>query len=220
LFGLVQLISNDDTRPESALSYEAGQRVQVSRAISLDLSGFYTIYQHLMGQQSLPAYFVPPSGVDLAHMVFPLLQTNVRQGASEGYEMSATWSVNSRWRLTAGSDWLRVHTRAYPGVDATDTVTDGGTSPHDQYLMRSSLDLTRKLEFDTSFFYTAALPEVSVPAHFRLDARLGLRLSERLDLSIGVQDALNPHAPELNSQRLTGLESIQRNFYGKATWRF
>jgi len=220
LFGLVQLVSDDDMRPESALSYEAGQRIQVSRAISLDLSGFYTVYQKLIGQENPPAYFVPPSGVDLAHVVIPLLQTNIRYGASEGYELSATWSVNSRWRLTGGSDWLRIHTHAYPGVVTSDTVTDGGTSPHTQYVVRSSLDLTKRLEFDSSFFYTAALPEINVQSHYRLDARLGWRISDRLALSIGVQDALNPHDAELSSQRLTGLESVQRNFYGKATWRF
>jgi iron complex outermembrane receptor protein len=163
---------------------------------------------------------MPPSGVDLAHLVIPLLQANIRYGASEGYELSSTWSVNSRWRLTGGSDWLRIHTHDYPGVAASDTVTDGGTSPHTQYVVRSSLDLTKRLEFDTMFFYTAALPEINVLSHYRLDARLGWRYSDRLMLSFGVQDALNPHDPELNSERLTGLESIQRNFYGKATWRF
>jgi outer membrane receptor protein involved in Fe transport len=64
------------------------------------------------------------------------------------------------------------------------------------------------------------MPEVSVPSHFRLDARLGWRPTDRLELSLGVQDALNPHAPELFSARLGGLEAIQRNIYGKATWRF
>jgi iron complex outermembrane receptor protein len=173
-----------------------------------------------LGQETLPPYFVPPAGADLAHMVFPILQTNVRSGASQGYELSATWKVVSRWRLIAGSDWLRVHTRAYPGIDATDTVTDGGTSPHYQYELRSNIDLTRKLEFDTSIFFVAALPEESIPSHFRLDARLGWRPTERWELSAGVQDALDPQHPEMNSIRLGGVEAIQRNVYGKVTWRF
>jgi iron complex outermembrane receptor protein len=220
LFGLLQIVNDSDLRPESALSYEAGQRIQASRTLSFDASAFYTVYQHLMGQESLAPYFVPPSGADLAHLVFPILQTNVRYGASEGYELSATWSVNTRWRLTAGSDWLSIHTHAYPGVNATDTVTDGGTSPRYQYELRSSMDLTRKVQLDTSVFYVSALPEVNVPSHFRLDARLGWRPVEHLDLSIGVKDALDPEHPEGYSQRLTGLEAVPRNVYGKATWRF
>jgi iron complex outermembrane recepter protein len=220
LFGLVQLVNDSDARPESALSYEAGQRVQVSRTLSFDASAFYTVYQHLMGQESLAPYFVPPSGADMAHLVFPILQTNVRYGASEGYELSVMWSVNPRWRLTAGSDWLRIHTHAYPGVDATDTVTDGGTSPREQYQLRSSLDLTKKVQFDASIYYVSALPEANVPSHFRLDARIGWRPVERLELSIGVKDALYPEHPEGYSQRLTGLEAVPRNVYGKATWRF
>jgi iron complex outermembrane receptor protein len=216
----VPLVSDPDTRPESALSYEAGQRVQVSPTISFDASAFYTVHQQLLGAETLAPYFVPASGLQMAHLVFPELDTNVQYGASEGYELSATWSVNPRWRLTGGSDWLRIHTHAYPGVNATDTVTDGGTSPHEQYQVRSNIDLTRKWQLDTFFFYTSALPEVNVPSHYRVDVRLGWRATDRLDLSLGVQDALNPHAPELDSQRLAGLEATQRNIYGKLTWRF
>jgi len=220
LFGLVQMVSNPDARPETALSYEAGQRVQVSRTVSFDLSTFYTIHQHLEGDASFAPYFVPAAGTDLAHLVIPLEQTNVRYGASEGYELSATWTVIPRWRLTAGSDWLRIHTHAYPGVDATDTVTDGGTSPHYQYEFRSMLDLTKKLQFDTAAYFVSALPEENVPSHFRLDARLAWRLTERIELATGVNDALDPQHPEMYSQRLTGLEAVQRNIYGKMTWRF
>jgi outer membrane receptor protein involved in Fe transport len=220
LFALVQMVSNPDTRPESALSYEAGQRVELSRTISFDASAFYTVYQHLIGTETLSPYFVSASGVQLAHMVFPELDTNVRYGASEGYELSATWSVMQRWRLTAGSDWLRIHTHAYPGVNATDTVTDGETSPHYQYMVRSNMDLTKKLQFDTSVYFVSALPEENVPQHFRLDVRLGWRLTDRVELSAGAQDALDPQHAEMYSQRLAGLEEIQRNVYGKLTWRF
>jgi iron complex outermembrane receptor protein len=219
-FALLTLASNPDSRPESALSYEAGQRIQVSPALSFDLSAFYTIHQHLLGQESLAPYFVPASGIDLAHLVLPEIQTNVRYGASEGYELSATWSVAPRWKLAAGSDWLRIHTHDYPGMIATDTVTDGGTSPHIQYELRSNLDLTRKLEFDTAVYYVSALPEEKVPSHFRLDVRLGWRMTQQIELSAGVKDALDPQHPEMYSQRLSGLEGIQRNCYGKLTWRF
>jgi len=195
MFALVQVASNPNSVPESALSYEAGERVEVSHSLSFDVSAFYTIHKHMLGSETLAPYFVPASGADLAHLVFAQYDTNVRYGASEGYELSATWSVNSRWRLTGGSDWLRIHTHAYPGVDASDTVTDGGTSPHYQYLARSSVDLAEKWEFDTAAYFTAALPEVNVPSHFRLDARLGWRPAEWLELSAGVQDALDPQHP-------------------------
>jgi iron complex outermembrane receptor protein len=220
LFGLVQMVSNPNTRPESALSYEAGQRVQVSHSLSFDLSAFYTIHQHLLGDENLTPYFVPASGMNLAHLVLPEEQTNVRYGASEGSELSATWTVIPRWRLTAGGDWLRIHTHAYAGIDAADTVTDGGTSPHYQYELRSNLDLTKKLQFDTAIFFVSALPEENVRSHLRLDARLAWRMTERVEMATGVQDALDAQHPEMDSQRLSGLEAVQRNIYGKLTWRF
>lgn len=220
LFGLLLLGSDPNARPESALSYEMGQRVQISRSLSFDVSAFYTVYQHLLGEATLAPYYVPASGIQMPHMVFSLFDTNVRYGASEGYELSATWSVNARWKLTAGSDWLRIHTHAYPGVNATDEVTDGDTSPHYQYELRSNLDLTRKWQLDTSLFFNAAMPEVNVPSHLRVDVRLGWRPTEQMELSMGVQDALDSQHVELYTPRLLGLEAVQRNFYGKVTWRF
>jgi iron complex outermembrane recepter protein len=220
LFGLVQMVSDPNARPESALSYEAGQRVQVSRSLSFDLSAFYTIHQHLLGDENLAPYFVPAGGMNLAHLVLAEEQTNVRYGASEGSELSATWTVIPRWRLTAGGDWLRIHTHAYAGIDAADTVTDGGTSPHYQYELRSNLDLTKKLQFDTAIFFVSALPEENVPSHLRLDVRLAWRLTERVELATGVQDALDAQHTEMYSQRLSGLEAVPRNIYGKLTWRF
>lgn len=220
MFGLVKLVSNSDTRAEVALSYEAGQRIQITHKISLDASAFYTVDQRLIGFDSLTPYFVPAGGSQMAHTVFPELQTNVRDGASEGYELSVTASVNSRWRLTAGSEWLRIHTHAYTGTLTSDMVTDGGTSPHDQHELRSAMDLTKKLQLDTSIYFVAALPEEKVPQYFRLDVRLAWRPMERLELSTSVQDALDPQHPEMYSQRLAGLEQVQRNIYGKTTWRF
>ena len=125
---------------KSALSYEAGDRIQVSRSVSFDASAFYTVHQHLQGADTLAPYFVPPSATQIVHLVFPQMLTNIRYGASEGYDLSTNWNVNPRWRLTAGRNWQRIHTHAYPGIDASDTVTDGGTTPHDQYQFRSSID--------------------------------------------------------------------------------
>jgi hypothetical protein len=80
--------------------------------------------------------------------------------------------------------------------------------------------LTKKLQLDTSAFYTSALPEVNVPSHIRLDVRVGWRLTEKVELSVGVRDALEAQHIEMFSHRLNGLEAVQRNGYGKMTWRF
>jgi iron complex outermembrane receptor protein len=220
LFGLVQITSNPNSRPESALSYEAGQRIQIHRQLSLDASAFYTVYQHLLGQQNTASYFVPESGTQLAHVVIPILDSNVRHGTSEGIDLSATRSANSRWKLTGGYSWLRIHALAYPGVASSGEVTNGGTSPQHQYQVRSNLNLTRTLQLDTAAFFVSKLPGVQVPSHLRGDVRIGWRPMDRLELSVGVQDALTPQHVELLSSRLTGLAGIHRNVYGRVTWRF
>jgi outer membrane receptor protein involved in Fe transport len=86
--------------------------------------------------------------------------------------------------------------------------------------VRSNLNVTRTVQLDTAVFFVSKLPSVQVPSHVRGDVRVGWRPMERLELSVGVQDALNSQHAELLSSRLTGLAEVHRNVYGRVTWRF
>jgi iron complex outermembrane receptor protein len=61
---------------------------------------------------------------------------------------------------------------------------------------------------------------LGVPQYLRGDLRLGWRPTEKLEFSVGVQDAFEANHVEFLSSQFPQLEEVPRNFYGKVTWRF
>jgi iron complex outermembrane receptor protein len=154
------------------------------------------------------------------YLEIPTMSGNGRYGDSYGGEVSAAWSVNDRWRLTAGASTILIHTNPYPGTINTDTFRAEDASPKHEFQVHSFFNLTRKIEFDPGIYYYSAMPVLGVPQHVRGDVRLGWRPNEKLEFSVGVQDAFEANHVEFLSSRFPQLEEVPRNVYGKITWRF
>ncbi|MGA3190709.1 MAG: TonB-dependent receptor [Bryobacteraceae bacterium] len=218
LLGIINVMGNPTNRSETVLAYEAGQRVQANKKISFDVSTFYNVYQHLVSAtQGVPVLSFA-SGIP--YLAIPVYTGNERHGESYGAELSTTWNVTSRWRLTAGYNWLRVETQAYAGDTNLDEDRTSSATPHHQWQVRSNFDLTRTIQIDTAFYYTAAMLETGIPQHLRGDLRIGWRPFPKIEFSIGVQDAFEANHVEYESSRFDQISEVPRNFYGKGTWRF
>ena len=88
LLGIVHFIGYPNERQETVLAYEAGQRVQVSKTISFDISTFYNIYKHLDSVFTGTPVFQVASGVP--YLLIPAMTGNDRHGESYGAELAAT----------------------------------------------------------------------------------------------------------------------------------
>ena len=55
--------------------------------------------------------------------------------------------------------------------------------------------------------------------YIRLDARLGWHLNENLDVSIGLQNLLDPEHQEFHSSSGVEATEIERSIFGKIVWR-
>jgi iron complex outermembrane recepter protein len=219
LAGLIELQSDAHAGNEPMLAYEIGQRVQASKRLSVDLTAFYNDYRKVGCQLNLAPYLVGPSGADPAYLDIPIQFSDGCRAESFGAEASVTWNAASRWRLIGGYDWLRVHIHPESGA-TTNFAQYEGSSPHHQSLARSELDLSRRLEFDTALYFDGAMPENAIPRQYRVDARLGWKISHSLELSAGVQDGMRPYHTEFYSTRVMESLLVHRNFYGRLTWRF
>jgi iron complex outermembrane receptor protein len=216
--GIVNVMGNPTNRSETVLAYEAGQRVQASKKISFDVSTFYNVYQHLVSAtQGVPVLSFASA---IPYLVIPVYTGNERHGESYGAELATTWNVTSWWRLTGGYNWLRVETQAYAGDINLDETRTSSATPHNQWQVRSNFDLTRTVQIDTAFYYTAAMLATGIPQHLRGDLRIGWQPIPKIEFSIGVQDAFEANHLEYESTRFDQTSEVPRNFYGKATWRF
>jgi iron complex outermembrane receptor protein len=94
-------------------------------------------------------------------------------------------------------------------------------SPEHQFHVRSFLDLPYHLQLDTALYYVDVLRNQRVDSYVRWDARVGWSPHRNLDLSLVVQNILDPQHPEFGSTvPLVTATEIERSIYGKITWRF
>lgn len=216
----VTVFGNRAFKSETLAAFELGYRVRPTDKLSLDVTTFYNSYRHLRtAVPGIPFFSATPSP---PRVVIPLVLSNQLLGESYGSEVSANWAVMNNWKLTTSYSFLRIQLHAYPGVLLPVTSTEEeGTSPRHQVQFHSFVKLPHNLEFDTALYRVNRLLTGSIPGYTRLDTRFGWRLTESIDLSIGLQNLLARRHPEFGVTSLgETLTQSERGIYGKLTWRF
>ncbi len=212
-------IFGSDIESEDLLAYEIGYRGEPSERLSVDMAAFFNIYKHLVTREpGVPFVETDPPP---AHMVQPFTFDNKMDGETFGAEAALKLRVTEAWRLIAGYSWLKMDLSLDGSSGDTVSLSAEGSSPRHQFNVRSHLDLPRKVEFDAALYYVDDLPAQGVPDYTRVDARLGWRPTDGLELSLALQNIFDKRHPEFVSV-VSGLSSCEapRSVYGKITWEF
>ena len=99
--------------------------------------------------------------------------------------------------------------------------TPNGSSPRHQWYLRSSLDLPKHFDQDTTIRFVDQLPSLGIPSYYSLDAHLGWRPHQRVEFSIGGQNLLNDKHFEFIPDFInTSPTEVKRTVYGSMTFRF
>lgn len=208
---------NPHLSPEELRDVETGYRRQWSRNVSLDADGFVAFYRHLstLDPQTMRMNVLPGGVV----MVLPMLYGNGASARTYGGELALKYTA-TRWRISSGYSYLRFDSRLMPGsMDQTAAVL-AGSAPAHMLQVRSSVNLTRRLEWGQTLYWYAALPNGAAAAHTRLDSRVAWKAGERTEFSVVGQNLLRPGVFEFgNAFELAGTE-VQRAVFGKVTWGF
>jgi iron complex outermembrane receptor protein len=217
---LVSIFGDRSFDSEDLLAFELGYRVRPLDRLSFDIATFYNRYENLFTlEQATPfAEGSPPP----PHLVIPLHFANQMDGETYGVEVASNLQVTDWWRLSGSYSFLRMelHPHGPPSPPGASTEVAEGESPRNQAQLRSSLNLPHNLELDLFLYYVDNLPQFGVPGYLRLDARLGWRPFKRLELSIGVQNALDDRHPEFGNEIFTNHTEVQHSIYGMLVWRF
>ena len=184
---------------------------------SSDLT-FFNIYSDLRtlsaGSPFVSGNPAPP------HVVIPLTVNNNLEGETYGVELAASWQPLDNWRLNAGYTFLYMSLRnGLPINDAT-LQPGEGDSPQNQFNLRSYLDLPWNLQLDTAIYYVSSLPDQKVPSYVRLDVRVGWRPTKDIEVSVGMQNLLEPYHQEFGANFVAPASLMERSIYGKVSWRF
>ena len=213
----VQVVAqgNPNYRSEEVITYEVGYRTTFSKAVSLDVTGFYNDYRDLRyAVQGEPTLNVSPLS-----LTQPLDFTNNLKGKTYGVEIATVWQMLDWWRWDVNYSWL--HTK----LDNLRFVqTD--ISPQQRVSLRGALsplqsvDLDFWLRYVDTNFSVGSLGQTYIKGYVTLDLRAAWRPCKDIELSLTGQNLLAQHHLEYVAENQTLPTAIDRGMYGKISWKY
>jgi iron complex outermembrane receptor protein len=205
--------------PEQLRDYEAGYRLQWTNTLSLDGAAFASFYHHLATGEPLPALLIQtPSQVQ---MILPFMYFNRANAFSYGGELAVNWNAAAWWRISPSYAFVDTNFRLDSDSGDTSITPLVPTVPESGFQLRSFLNLTRRVEWDQTFYWNTKVDSGRVPHHARLDMRIGWRTGEHTEISLVGQNLVGPRFLEFgaDSYQIVGT-ALERSLFGKVTWHF
>jgi iron complex outermembrane receptor protein len=217
---LFSLLGNPLIKDENLIAYEAGYRSTFSNHLSVDLTAYNTKYSDQETTEPDGSFLedtpAPP------HIVMAQTYKNLMYGETRGIEIAANWKATNRWMLSPGYAFEQIHMHLdTTSQDTTSVAGAAGSSPVQSAQVRSHLDLSQVLSWDTTVYFVGRLSDPINPSYTRLDTGLTWRWRERVSVSLVGQNLLkNSHQEDTDTTLSTTSTLIKRSVYGKLTWRY
>lgn len=213
------LQASPDFDSEELIAYELGYRHQLSPDLLLDTTAFYNDYDKLTTYSLGPSTIIN-NGIDPVHVFLPILTTNSTEGETYGIETVVNWRARDNLNFSAAYSFIEVGLQGPPSEIAIGSEAAEGWTPQHQFNLRTMWDIRKDVSWDTTLYYVDSIPTFQVKDYWRLDTRLGWRVSDGLELSLVGQNLLQSAHREYSSPTDLNSTEIERGFYGKATWYF
>lgn len=218
---MIAVIGTPAAGSEELIAHEIGYRFQQTKNFSLDATAFYNRYLKLRSTET-GAAFVEAQPAPL-HLVLPLYFDRKLGGHTAGVEMAAEWRPYSWWRWYATYTFLSaddIHA-IDGGNSAPYKFGYGGSSPRNQFYLRSSFDIGDRTELDVWMKRVGQLSAIAIPAYTSFNLRLGWKVQKNLELSLVGQNLLGPqHAEFVTDDGTSRATYIPRSVYAQAMLRF
>lgn len=202
------ILGNPQIASEDLIAYEIGYRAQPTDTFSWDVAFFYNDYEDLISFRQAG----PPAGfpVDV-----PLLNANIADAETYGFEVTCQWDITQCWNLRAWYSYLQIQSHG----SANESLEEE-RSPHNQAFLMSSWDLPHDLELDILARYVDELPNVNTPSYISMDVRLGWRPNDCWELSVVGQNLLESHHVEFAPSVVqTTPTEVNRGVYAQVVWQ-
>jgi iron complex outermembrane recepter protein len=218
-FGVAQVEGNPDAKAEVLYDFEGGYRVQVYPGLSLDIDAFSSYFRDLADVIPGTPFFTEDQGPP--HLVLPLMYEYVERAHTYGAEADGDWRVCRRWRISPSLS--AIHLTRSNDEGGLGVSEDEDNTPEFQAQVRSSLDLSKTIDWDAAIYHVGRLRDGgdgAVPAYNRVDSRLAWRLRESVELSLVGQNLLTPLHAEFHNAFEVRRTLVERSVFAKITWRF
>lgn len=207
------LVPNPNFDSEDLIAYEAGYRRQITPDLSVDVAAFLNDYSNLANSH-LGTPVPINNGVDPPFLLLPGQLTNDMTGETWGFEVSADWRVLPNWKLQGTYSYLEIYLHSHDNTLPDQEAAERGT-PRNQFSIRSNWKVSEDWSLDTSLYHASELNGGSIPSHTRLDANLGYRVNDNLNLNLVGQNLFNN-----DHREISGGAEIPTSVFGYVTWHF
>jgi iron complex outermembrane receptor protein len=213
---LVSVLPNPNLASETLIAYEAGYRLQPHNNIYLDIAAFVNVYDNLIVNEYYSTFLeTTPAPV---HLTIASSYDNEVKRETHGIEIAPSWQVTDWWKLAGGYTWLQMSLGSQQTLQVEEEQP--GDSPRHQWNLRSSMQLPHAVTFDTALYYVDSLPTQGIASYTRLDARLGWRVSDSLNVSLTGTNLLHEAHAEFAPYGTANRVEIRRTVYAMLTFRF
>lgn len=183
-------------------AYELGYRELRNTDLWYDVTAFYNEYRNLLTIEQDFAF------------------ENRMHGHVYGVELAGRWKPAARIGLDASYSWLQMDLRVDSGSsNATRARNIEGSSPRQQFVLRSAFDFRRQFELDATLRFVDELSALDVPAYVELDLGFGWFPKPNVDVSLVGQNLLHEHHEE-QPTTVANVTEVQRGVYLKTSWKF
>lgn len=212
----LRLAGNSDIRAEKVVSYEEGLRTLTARNLYIDIAGYHSQYDDIVGLGD-PTVTKPtsPGG---PHTLVTYQFANSIHGTSDGFELAPDWKPTQNWQLKGSYSYLHLDLSNKPFVKNQIILNNyRGNSPSHEVVLQSNIDLPKRFELDETFRYESHRPAQNVRAYSTADARLGWHLSKQFEVSVTGENLFQPHHAEFGAAVGPNV-LIKRSVYAKIVW--
>ena len=201
----VSFVGNRSLKSEELIAYELGYRIQPTKSLSLDLSGFYNNYDKLF----YTSYGIPTT-------FYPINVDNTGSGESTGVELSTKWNVSSNWQLAGAYSYIDLI------FDKKDDVATNfvGKHPKHQFNIRSNYTFPHDIEMSNALYYVGDLTGINISGYYRFDTRLSYPVTDNIELSLVGQNLLDDRHQEFTPFAYRAATEVGRSIYGNASIKF
>ena len=208
-----EVAGDRDFGAEINKAHEVGWRWRPNPRFQTDATAYYFDYDHVRTLKTNTSFQpgLPPT------VVQRITVTNGGEAETYGGEANWQWRVSDGWELGGGLARGIAHTE---GVVDNPLVSADYAIPGWLWHLRSWWQLPRDFEFSTTFYGAGKNPRATVDTYVRIDAQLTWHPRPDIELSVGIQNAADPHHGESITGTLIPTVDVRRNVYARIQWRF
>jgi iron complex outermembrane receptor protein len=215
---VVTALGNTAAETETLVDAEAGYRIEVGTAASIDVTGFVGRYDHLRTTEAAaPVVQFAPSPHILASTRFG----NQLAATTRGLEVAGHWTPVPAWRLDGSYTAFRVTPHLAAASQDPIAAMEDGTAPRRQWQVRSGFSPGTRATINVALFHVGPLEQLHVEAYTRADVSAGWRFPNQLSvMAIGQNLFDAAHAESAGAGAFLLTTQVARSASVRLRWTF